>query len=197
VFIFEMCYHSKKYQGGTILPIKINDLLPELLTTTIQGVIEDEMPLQRLSYTTSDTKGKRVASYNNKGTTTWDKININIIQKIKSLDGVNSTIYKRGNWDMLLIHDTRNKIILTLMREQRLKTVLNELKRGSLHYIGSMVREFNDHIEPQQLYLDGIEIANENQEYSDKLCIQQIVDALQEQNASGISEVVTVVFRNC
>jgi len=176
------------------LPITINNQLPKLITTTIQRVIEEDIPNQMLSYTTLDTKGKQVSSQNGRGSTTWDRIYITILQKLKSVDGINATIYKRGNWHMLLIHDFENKVLMTLIREERLKTVLNELKKGSLHYKGSMVREFNNHLGHEQLCIDGLEIVNNNQEYSDAMCIQQILNALQEQDTDKISEVITVCF---
>jgi len=164
------------------------------VTTTIQRVIEVDIPIQMLSYSTVDTKGKKVSFDNWISRTTWDKIFITLLEKLKLIDGIHATRYKRKFWDMLLIHDTVNKVLLTLMREKTLKTVLKELQKGSLHYLGSMVREFNNHLVPQQLPLDGLEIVSDNQEYSDKLCIQQILDALQEQSADKISEVVTVRF---
>jgi len=164
------------------------------VTASLQRVIEVDIPIQMLSYSTVDTKGKQVSFYNGKGRTTWDKIFITLLEKLKPIEGIHATRYRRKFWDMLLIHDTVNKVLLTLMREETLKTVLKELQKGSLHYIGSMVREFNNHLVPQQLHLDELEIVSDNQEYSDKLCIQQILDALQEQNADKISEVVTVKF---
>jgi len=168
--------------------------LPKLITVAIQGVIEEDIPNQMLSYSTLDTKGKQVSFQNGRGSTTWDKIDITLLEKLKSVDGIHATGYRRGNWHMLLIHDTVNKVLLTLMREERLITVLKELKKGSLHYKGSMVREFNTHLEPLQPCIDGLEIVSDHQEYSDKLCIQQILDALQEQDSDEITEVITVIF---
>jgi len=176
------------------LSITINNQLPKLITATIQGIIEEDMPNQMLSYSALDTKGKQVSFQNGKGSTTWDKIGITLLEKLKSVDGIHATSYRRGNWHMLLIHDTVNKVLLIFMREERLRTVLKELKKGSLHYLGSMAQEFNNHLEPQQLCLDGLEMVSDHQEYSDKLCIQQILDALQEQDSDKITEVITVIF---
>lgn len=85
----------------------------------------------------------------------WDLLNTNII---KTLDIEDCSIAKphRGPWEMLVVFEKSTQCILTFMREKRFSELRNNRhKRGHMHYIDMLTKQFNENLvsEQQQLSL--------------------------------------------
>lgn len=86
----------------------------------------------------------------------WDLLNTNII---KTLDTEECTIAKahRGPWEMLIVFEKSTQCILTFMREKRFMELRNrQHKRGHMHYIDMLTKQFNKDLLSDQQQLSFI-----------------------------------------
>ena len=86
----------------------------------------------------------------------WDLLNTNVI---KTLDTGDCTIAKahRGPWEMLIVFEKSTQCILTFMREKRFAELRNRRhKRGCMHYIDMLTKQFNESLLSDQQQLSFI-----------------------------------------
>lgn len=94
----------------------------------------------------------------------WDLLNSNIIKTLSTED---CTIAKahRGPWEMLIVFEKSTQCILSFMREKRFAELRNhQHKRGHMHYIDMLAKQFNENLlsDQQQLCFIPHAFSDEN-----------------------------------
>jgi len=139
-----------------------NIMNPKQMVTCIQDVLEIKLPVEMSKLKTNNSRGQLA----------WDLLNTEITEQSSKLN-LKPAIIKRTPWELLILFQEENGILTTLIRTARLKSALNEIRKGSAHYIGCLVRSFNHNIQVQQLTF----IEPDNR-FADGKCTEQILSAL-------------------
>ncbi|MBO5948454.1 hypothetical protein J6Q66_06430 [bacterium] len=119
---------------------------------------------------------------NSSPTLIWDLINSNLKNR---LGQDYACIYKkqRGIWEFLLIIDKKSKKVITVMRENRLRSIIKHPYKNKKHYAAALAL-LNENLKPRQRKLVNIPLNSVDneflQELSQELCSEIEQNMLKE-----------------
>lgn len=114
---------------------------------------------------------KQLSTYTNNSTYSmiWDLINTNCKKNLG--DDFVCTIVKkkRGIWEFLIVYDKKNKKLITVMRENRLKQIIKHPQKYKKHYVAALSQFLNTGLKPNQTKLFNLPKTVEEQNYLSEL----------------------------
>lgn len=125
---------------------------------------------------------KQLSTYTNNSTYSmiWDLINTNCKKNLG--DDFVCTIVKkkRGIWEFLIIYDKKNKKLITVMRENRLRQIIKHPQKYKKHYVAALSQFLNTGLKPNQTKLFNLPKTVEEQNYLSELSKELCGDIINE-----------------
>ncbi len=127
----------------------LSDKLAKALVKCVEDAVGDEIK--------EDIIRSKIRVTNSIHSRTWDYIYTSVLNQLENEECV-VVVSNSGPWEMAIIYDSTTGNVITLMREQRFRTLQrNQRKRSKLHYLDCFARALNEQLRAENEQLSLLE----------------------------------------